>query len=77
MVTQFKTRQQLATTLGVDPKTLRRYLNLAGIDLGKGRLSPKKWDEVIVFFVNFKQESIDSSKRPNMPEKARKRPNMQ
>jgi hypothetical protein len=75
MTTQFKTRQQLAEFLGIDPKTLRNYLKKASIELGKGRLSPKKWDEVILYFVNLREEKTLSPTFPITPENARTYPN--
>jgi hypothetical protein len=75
MTTQFKTRQQLAVFLGIDPKTLRNYLKKASIDLGKGRIAPKKWDETVTYFVNLKEEKTVSSKLPITPDSARSYPN--
>ncbi|MEN9610813.1 MAG: hypothetical protein RLZZ628_1627 [Bacteroidota bacterium] len=72
MTTQFKTRQQLAEFLGIDPKTLRNYLKKASIVLGKGRIAPKKWDETVTYFVNLKEEKNEF---PSTPENARTYPN--
>ena len=62
----FFSRQEIAAELGIDPKTLRRKLQKAGIMLESGMIPAEKVNE-IMNLLQVKQENNDDTEPNNQP----------
>ena len=63
----FFSRQEIAAELGIDPKTLNRKLQKAGIMLQKGMIPAEKVRE-IMNLLQVKQENLDGTEQIEQPD---------
>ena len=63
----FFSRQEIAAELGIDPKTLNRKLQKAGIMLQKGMIPAEKVRE-IMHLLQVKQENHDDTEQIEQPD---------
>jgi len=63
----FFSRQEIAAELGIDPKTLNRKLQKAGIMLQKGMIPAEKVRE-IMHLLQVKQENHDGTEPNEQPD---------
>jgi len=63
----FFSRQEIAAELGIDPKTLNRKLQKAGIMLQKGMIPAEKVRE-IMHLLQVKQENHDGTEQDEQPD---------
>ena len=63
----FFSRQEIAAELGIDPKTLNRKLQKAGIMLQKGMIQAEKVRE-IMNLLQVKQENLDGTEQIEQPD---------
>jgi len=67
MNSSYVTRKEIARDLGIDPKTLNRKLQKAGIMLQKGMIPAEKVRE-IMHLLQVKQENHDGTEPNEQPD---------
>lgn len=67
MNSSYVTRKEIARDLGIDPKTLNRKLQKAGIMLQKGMIPAEKVRE-IMNLLQVKQENLDGTEQIEQPD---------
>ena len=67
MNSPYVTRKEIARDLGIDPKTLNRKLQKAGIMLESGMIPAEKVNEIL-HLLQVKQENLDGTEQIEQPD---------
>jgi hypothetical protein len=67
MNSSYVTRKEIARDLGIDPKTLNRKLQKAGIMLESGMIPAEKVNEIL-HLLQVKQENLDGTEQIEQPD---------
>lgn len=67
MNSSYVTRKEIARDLGIDPKTLNRKLQKAGIMLESGMIPAEKVREIL-HLLQVKQENLDGTEQIEQPD---------